>query len=321
MSLLSTDYNSGGSTGGDSSSGDGYEDRPRISLNNYAIISFTVGELSEYTGDYGQNVYVDLDDVELIHGLYYDRKWSGPGGADDYDDKMMKLFGFGSWFETNDDGTLEEEIDEKFINHRITENFGKNEFPYEYVDRVQEGDDPIEVGNMDMKLSNSTKNRTFLKVLTTAGHDVIDDKDDGFSWADADNIQLRPDIQGRRLILFYKHKTFTPEGDDEEVTYTDAVVLDAETGAGVTIQNGDSDSSGSSGSFDDSDDESDSSGTLGGNDDDSLPEGVPEEADEIIDFMARTNETDPDGVDQLVSGEADEYDLDAVVAEVERRID
>lgn len=321
MSLLSTDYNSG-STGSDSSDSGEYEDRPRISMNNYAIISFEVGELSEYTGDYGQNVYVDLDDVELIHGMFYDRTWEGPGSADDYDDKMKKLFGFGSWFETNEDGTLAEEIDEKYINHRITENFGKNEFPYEYIDRVQEGDDPIEVGDYDMKLSNSTKNRTFLKVLTTAGHDVVDDKEDGYSWADEDKIELRDDLEGRRLILFYKHNSFTPEGDDEEVTYTDAVVLDADTGAGVTIQNGSSDSSGSSGSSSDSkDDSSDSSGTLGGNDDDSLPEGVPEEADEIIDFMARTGETSPDGVDNLVSGEADDYDLDAVVAEVERRID
>ncbi len=37
--------------------------------------------------------------------------------------------------------------------------------------------------------------------------------------------------------------------------------------------------------------------------------------------MARTEETDPESVDQLVSGEADDYDLDAVVEEVERRMD
>lgn len=315
MSLLETEYNSG-SSGDNDSSGD-YEDRPRISMNNRAIISFVPGEISEHTGDYGQNVYVDLDDMELIHGLFYNRTWEGPDSIDDYEDKMKKLFGFGGWFETDEHGNLEEEIDEKFINHRIKENFGSNEFPYEYIDRVQEGDDPIEVGNFDMKLTNSTKNRTFLKVLTTAGHDVIDDKDDDFNWVDDSSVQLRSDLEGRRLILFYKEVTWTPDGDDESVTYTDAVVLDAETGAGVTIQNGESDSSGSSGSSGSSNDGD--SGTLGGDDDDGLPEGVPEEADDIIDFMARTGETDPDQVENLVSGEADDYDLDAVVEEVERR--
>lgn len=320
MSLLDTEYNSGSSTGGNNSSG--YEERPRISLNNYAIISFTIGELSEYTGNYGQNVYVDLDDVELIHGMYYDRTWSGPAGSEDYTDKMMKLFGFGSWFKTDENGKLSEEIEEKYINHRITENFGKNEFPYEYVDMVREGQDTIDVGNMDMKLSNSTKNRTFLKVITEAGHDVIDDKEDEHSWVNEENVVLRDDLEDRRLILFFKHKSFTPDGDDKEVTYTDAVVLDANTGAGVTIQNGNSSSSTSSSSSGTSSDSKDGdSGTLGGNDDDSLPEGVPEDADEIIDFMARTGETDPDGVENLVSGEADEYDLDAVVAEVKRRME
>jgi len=312
MSLLSADYNSG-SSGNNSGGGDGdYEERPRLSMNNYAIASFVVSDLSEYTGDYGQNVYVNLDDVELMHGMFYDRTWEGPDGADDYDDKMMKLFGFGDWFDTNEDGTLAEEIDEKFINHRISEKFGSNKFPYEFVELVTEDEDPIEVGDMEMKLRNSTKNRTFLKVLTDQGHDVIDDKENDISWVNENNMTLRDDILGRRIVLFFKETTWTPDGQDEPVTYTDAVVLDAETGAGVTIQNGSSDS--------DSSDDS-SSGTLGGDDeDDGLPEGVPEDADDIIDFMARTGETDPDQVDNLVGDEAEDYDLDAVVAEVERRM-
>jgi hypothetical protein len=174
---------------------------------------------------------------------------------------------------------------------------------------------------MSMKITNGTEYRTILKVITDAGHDVIDDKDDDFGWANEDKISLRDDLRGRRIVLFYKESSFTPDGQDEEVTYTDSVLLDADTGAGVTIQNGESDGSSSGSSDDSGSDDKENSGTLGGNDDDSLPEGVPEEADEIIDFMARTEETERDSVEQLVSGEADEYDLDAVIEEVERRMD
>lgn len=318
MSLLSKDYSSGSSTSGSDNDGD-YEDRDKLSLANYAMASFVVSDLSENTGDWGQHIYADIDDVKLMHGMLYDRTWSPDDDDGSYEDDTMKLFGFGSWFETNEDGTLAEEIDEKFINHRITEKFGSNEFPYEFVELTTEGDDEIEMGNMTMKLGNSTKFRTFLKVITTAGHDIVDDEDDDFDWANENNLQLRDDIEGRRLVLFFKQKSFTPDGQDEEVTYTDAVILDAETGAGVTIQNGSSSSGGSS-SDDDTDDDS-SGGTLGGNDGDELPDGVPEEADEIIDFMARTEETDRDSVESLVSGEADDYDLDAVVEEVKRRMD
>jgi len=311
MSLFSTDYNSGSASGGNS--GGNYEERDSLKLANYAILSFEVSRLNEYTGSqYGQSVFVDVDDVRVKHGLAYDR-------FKDDDDDTVKVFGFGKWFQTNEDGTLAEEASEDLINKRISEEFGGEQYPYEYEGHTTEdADEEIELGNMSFSLSNSTKYRTFLKVITEAGHDVIDDKEDDFNWANEDRLSIRDDLEGRRMVLFFKKESFTPDGEDEPITYTDAVVLDANTGAGITIQNGDSDGDDSS---DDESEDEDASGTLGGNDDDSLPEGVPEEADEIIDFMARTEETDPESVDQLVSGEADDYDLDAVVEEVERRMD
>jgi len=317
MSLLSTDYNSGSS--GDNNSGgssdNDYEERERLSLDKYAMASFKVSGISYHEAEYGLNVYLDIDDVEVMHGMLYDRTWDGGDLIDDYDDDVMKVFGFGNWFDTNPDGTLDEELQEKFVNHRISENIGSNTFPYEFEELVTEGDDEIEMGNMSMKLTNSTKSRTILKVLTDAGHGVIDDKDSSHNWVRTNQLNLRDDILGRRIVVFYKDATFTPDGEDDEITYTDAVVLDAKTGAGITIQNGDSDSSSDSS-------DGGSSGTVGGSDDDdSLPEGVPEEANDIIDFMARTEETDRDQIENLVSNEADDYDLDAVAEEVERRMD
>lgn len=307
MSLFNKEYSSGGNNSGNS--GD-YEERESLKLSNYAIVSFEVSRLEEYTGNaYGQSVFVDLDDVRVKHGLIYDRFY-------DDDDDTVKVFGFGKWFQTNDDGTLAEDVEEGLINQRISEEFGGKQYPYELLDfTTEENSEEVELGDMSLALNNSTKYRTFLKVLTTAGHDVIDDKDDESNWADENNIEMRDDLKDRRMIMFFKKDTFVPDGDDEPITYTDAVILDEKTGSGITIQNG---SSGSSESSDDEEEEA--SGTLGGNDDDALPEGVPEEADEIIDFLARTEETDPDSVDGLVSDEAEDYDLDAVVGEVEKRI-
>lgn len=309
MSLLGTDYNSGGNSSGNNGGDNDYEERDSLKLSDYAMISFEVTRLDEYTGQkFGQSVFVDVDDVRVKHGLVYDR-FKGN------DDDTVKIFGFGKWFQTNEDGTLDEEITDNLINQRISEEFGGEQYPYEYEGHTTEDSDEIELGNMSFSLSNSTKYRTFLKVLTNAGHDVIGDKDDDFNWADEDKLELRDDLVGRRMVLFFKQETFTPDDSDDEITYTDAVVLDEETGAGITIQNGSSDSSGDSdGTSDD-----DAGGTVGGGDD--LPKGVPEEAEEIINFLVRTDEDDPDEIDNLVGAEADEYDLDAVVAEVERRMD
>lgn len=304
MSLLTTDYNSGGSNDNDND----YEERDSLKLSNYAMVSFEVSRLAEYTGSqYGESVFVDVDDVRVKHGLVYDRFY-------DDDDDTMKVFGFGKWFQTNADGTLAEEVQDDLLNKRISEEFGGDDYPYEYETHTTEDvEEEVELGNMSFSLSNSTKYRTFLKVITEAGHDVINDKNDDYDWANEDELDIRDDLRGRRMVLFFKKERFTPDGEDEEVEYTDAVVLDESSGAGITIQNGES--SGSS----NSDDSEDSSGSIGGDDESELPEGVPDELDDIISFMARTEEDDRDQIDQLASGEADEYDLDAVVAEVEAR--
>lgn len=307
MSLFNKDYNSGGSNDNDADDND-YDDNDSLKLANYAIVSFELDRLASFTGsEYGQSVIVDLNDVRVKHGLAYDRFYSD-------DDDTKKVFGFGKWFQTNADGTLAEDVDEDLINKRISEEFGGNQYPYEYEGHTtEENDDDLEMGDLTMWLNNATKTRTFLKVITDAGHDIVADKDDDHDWADDDALNIRDDLQGRRITLFYKKDTFKPD-DGDEVTYTDAVVLDEDTEAPITIQNG------STGSSTSSDNDQGESGTLGGTNADDLPEGVPEEADEIIDFMARTEETDPESVEQLVQGEADDYDLDAVVGEVERRI-
>lgn len=312
MSLFANDYNSGGSA----SSNDGdydNEERESLKLSTYGVVSFKIDRIEQYTGQqYGQSVIVDVDDVQVLDGLAYDRFYQD-------DDDTIKVFGYDKWFRTDENGQLDEDVDENLVNQRITEEFGGNDYPYDLMGRTTQEDEPIELGNMTMWLSNSTKNRTFLKVVTEAGHNVVDDKEDDHNWAVEENLDLRNDLEDRRIILFYKNASFVPDGQDEVVEFVDAVVLDEDTRAGITIQNGSSDSSSSSSSGDD-DGESGSLGSSSGD----LPEGVPDELNDIIGFMARTDQTDAEGVQQLVEselddGEAEDVDLDAVISEIEER--
>ncbi|UBF19656.1 hypothetical protein HRTV-10_gp72 [Halorubrum tailed virus 10] len=315
MSLFDTDYNSGGNTNNSGASGD-FEERISLKMNNYAFISFKIGRLGEYTGSsYGQSLIVDADDVEVIDGIVMERS---PG---DESDDTIKVFGWDTWFATDDNGAPTEDVGVDEVPSRHNEQFGSNNFTYKLQEAVREDDDPVSLGNCTLWLSNGTKNRTFAKVITPAGHDVVDDKDDNYNWLNDDALELRDDLEGRRIILSYYKDGFLPddaESEDDYVEYTDAKVLDAETFAGITIAN-------SGGDGDDSDESSGSSGgSLGGGDDsdEELPEGVPQAADQIIDFMANTGETNPENVEQLVAGEVGdaEYDLDAVIAEIENRM-
>ena len=316
MSLFSTDYNSGGNTNNNSGADGDFEERISLKMNNYAFIEFSISRLGEYTGSsYGQSLIVDADDVKVIDGIVMERS---PG--DDSDD-TLKVFGWDTWFATDDNGAPTEDVGADEVPSRHNEQFGSNNFTYKLQEAVREGDDPVSLGNCTLWLSNGTKNRTFAKVITPAGHDVVDDKDDNYNWLNGDAIELRDDLEGRRIILSYYKDGFLPddaESEDDYVEYTDAKVLDAETFAGITIANN------GGGSTGDGNSEVSSGGSLGSGDDtaEELPEGVPQAADQIIDFMANTGETSPENVEQLVDGEVGdaEYDLDAVIGEIERRM-
>lgn len=308
MSLYSTDYNSGSSSDNNSgSSADGdFEDRGKLKMGKYTMVSFVVDRLAEWTGQYGQQLIIDMDDVEVLDGIIMDR------GGDD--DDTTKVFGWETWFQTDENGQLAEDVDGDDVPTRHAESFGSNDFTYELEGSVQEGDDPIPLGNLTMWVGNQTKFRTFAKVVTPQGHDIIGDKDDDMNWLATDKLEVRDDLKGRRIVMFFREESFTPDGEDEAVEYTDATILDADSGAPITISNGSSGGSGNGSS-----DDGESGGSVGG--DDGLPEGVPESADDMIDFMARTDQTDPDEIETVIDSEVGDvdYDLDAVVAEIESR--
>lgn len=66
---------------------------------------------------------------------------------------------------------------------------------------VLEGrDDPVEIGDLELWLDNVKKARTFTKVLSSRGHDVVDqdNKNDDRNWLDAeddDEFALREELE------------------------------------------------------------------------------------------------------------------------------
>lgn len=311
MSLFETDYSSSSSDGG---SDQDYEDRTSLKMNNYAFISFTLDRLAYYEGNRGQQLIVDIDDVKVLDGIVMDRGDEG--------DDTMKVFGWDTWFQTDENGKLDEDIDAEEVPSRHSEKFGTNNFSYSLENAVWEEDEPMELGNLVMWAGNSTKNRTLLKVVTPNGHDAIEDKEDDYNWINTDDLELRDDLKGRRIILSYEKVSWDPDDNDsdEPITYTDAKILDAETFAGITMMNSDSGSSSSS--------DSGSSGSLGSSEsgETDLADGIPSELDNIIGFMANTYETEPENVEKLVKGELnashsmDDVDIGAVVDEIESRM-
>jgi uncharacterized membrane protein YgcG len=312
MSLYSTDYNSGSSNDNNSgSSNDGdFEERDSLKMGKYTMLSFVVDRLSEYTGQYGQQLIIEMNDVEVMDGIVMDR------GPSDPDDDTKKVFGWETWFNVDENGQLTENVDENDVPSRHAESFGSNDFTYELEGAVKEGDDPIPLGNLEMWVNNQTKFRTFAKVVTPLGHAVVSDKDDDMEWLSTDKLEIRDDLQDRRIVMFFREESFTPDGQDEAVEYTDATILDADSGAPITISNSSSGSSGNGSS----DDGGSSGGSVGGSSS-GLPDGVPEAADEMIDFMARTDQTDPEEIETVIDSEVGDvsYDLEAVVAEIESR--
>jgi hypothetical protein len=302
----------------DSTGGDYDDDRAGLLLGKHGIITAEVAGVG-VNDQFGASAVLNLDDVEVIQGVITDRE----------DSKKKKVYGWSNWFDRDEEtGELvpfdeggEISIDE--LGRRVTESAGGDTFRYTVEEGVLEGrDDPVSLGDRDYWLSNAKKSRTVCKVLSEHGHDVIneDQKRDDFGWLvpeTGDQFNLRDDVEGRRIMLWYQNESFVNE-DDELVEFTDAVVLDAETEVGIQIQNGDADTElpeteTQTGDTDETDETEDED-----------PQDFPEDLDDAIRMFARTNQTDPDKIGPLLEDEAPEdydLDLDKIVQEIERRAD
>lgn len=210
----------------------------------------------------------------------------------------------------------------------------------------------VVVGDASMLLSNKTWVRTLAKKMTEEGDSIINDdedaednpKYDNHDWLTTQEPSLRDELEGRPMELWVTEET--AEFDDgEETTYTVPNLMDVKTGEFVTIDNGiggggadaDSDSGQTaatdggtateSGSTSTESPESPESTESSNNSNDSdggsgLPENVPEKLDDLIDYMARNDNTDADEIREFAADEvenADEIDWEAAAEEANRR--
>jgi hypothetical protein len=317
----STSYNPSGST----SDTEDYKERDSILLGKYAILSAEIDSVGVYDGNWGLNMILNFDNAEVVEGVVGNRIEN----ADDEQDDKTKIMGWDRWYDRNDDMELVPfedggEISTDELGRRVTEEYGGDTYKYEIEDGIlEEEDEPAEIGDVELWLSNGKKARTLAKVLSQKGHDIIEDKEDDRHWlnaADRDTFQLREELEGRRIMFWFEQTTLAAEEIDdldEDVTFTDAVILDAETEAPITIPNdADGGESGDSGEEEaDTESETDEA--------DTEEEDFPRDVDELIDMFARTGQDERGSVEELVLDEAPEdyeVDMDAVMGAIESRM-
>jgi hypothetical protein len=308
---MSDRYGSHSGSGTGSSSSDQEYDDTTLKLQKYAAVRMTPRSLGHSQHDqYGESLIPGFEQGAVLDGVVFQR-----------DDKpsTWKLFGFaemgfnvhdGKVYETydaeadeySDEMTAQEVLDHARV-QGFSESFGGNKYWYTPVgvviesegdaavntDVVDEPDDPeIPIGDVAMFLGNTSWARTFAKLVSTGGHDIIaeppDDEQtpDDHNWLTTEDPELREELDGREIELFLIEETATFD-DDEEVEYTVPVLLDSATGERITLDNEESEEEAES---DDGDSGSESA-------EQSEPE-EGEAADEADDTDTSTNGDAPD---------------------------
>lgn len=336
MSSRYGNYDSNVSTGGDND----YDDII-LKLTAYTVINADIDRINAFNSSYGDKFLVGLENVEVLDGIVFQRK----DKPDTY-----KLISFGELFDVDTDtgavldpDTGEELTADEVMNHGkvqyFDEKFGGTTYEYDVVGVAIEAnnDEPIEVGEATMMLSNKGWVRKLAKILSAQGHDIIEMTEnengrevpvsEGYGWLTTLEPTLRDGFEGRNVDLWVEQDSFTPDGEDEEVNFTAPIVVDTKSGEQVGIENGSNDGGGSttgnasSGSTSGS--VGDDSGSDDTSDDTASAAGETEfsnEVEELIDYFVRTDEDDYDTMETMLGQQTDgSVDVDAVVAEVEAR--
>ena len=364
-----TRYNDYSGSGTGSNNDRDFDDKT-LKLQNYSTVRLTPDRINVTDTNWGDRLIAGFEDGAILDGIVFQR--------DDRPD-TWKVFSPQKFFNVGPDGLVYESYDadadeysgemsaDDVLQHPrvqgFSETFGGDSYWYTPVGVViEEADDmavnddldvetddgAIVMGETSMLLSNKSWVRTFGKLVTEEGDDVIATEvnesgdevpvSDDRGWLTTDEPTLRSDIEGRALELFLIEET--AEFDDGEVTYTTPILLDAKTGERVTIDNEVTDDAEA-----DEQDAEPAKATDGGTtaeaqntnsgteqpettespdepaaddgddaDDDAaaghLPDDVPAVLDELIDYFARTEdgEVAPEELRDFAEGEVDDPD-------------
>lgn len=253
----------------DSGGGSSTNDNVELIFTPYSTIETEIGSVFGTDSEFGESLGVTFENVEIIDGcLYADPEkekyklfsWKdandmspverlergGDPSAEDANDFLRKTYaGNEKEYElvgarvqevTDEDGEVVIEASSRV---RDVE-FGDEEGEIEFGEFEDIGGDVIEFeheaiswygGSTDHGPSVSSKQ--LAKVLTEYGEQAVADEDDLYNWlhdSSGSNV-LREDLEGRRVRFF----TVTRSGD--KYTYNLPVVLDAETGHEIQVDN------------------------------------------------------------------------------------
>jgi hypothetical protein len=359
-------YNSyDSSTSTSSSSSNDYEDKT-LKLQKFSTLRVTGGRVNTADTQWGDKFIVGFENVAVIDGVVLAR--------DDKPD-TWKVFGFNKFKnvgvdedgvpvdDNGDELSAQEILDSPYV-QGFSETFGGDDYYYEPVGVAIEqasdvatndattDDGAIEVGEASMLLSNKSWVRKLAKLVTASGDDYIRTEmndngnevavSDSREWFSSHDPTLRDGLEDREMELFVIEDSFTPNDQDEPITYEVPVLLDAATGERITVDNdasGEPDEDGDEAEAEaeavaadggatteststesdtaepeTTDDANDGGGTTG---------NVPEVLDDLIDYFARTDgeDTTEDDLREMAGDEvdADNVDWDAAVAEVYSR--
>lgn len=267
---------SNGGNGGNNNSGS--FDDITLKLQDDGVLRVDLDRVNAADTTWGDRFIVGFDGVQVIDGIVFQRDddpetWkvfgAGKFGALNPDDGLV--------YETdsyNEQLSAQEILDRPKV-RGFFEEFGGDEYNYTPVGVVIEAggdiavnddlpvdydadDVAINVGEASMLLSNSTWVRTLAKKITSRGEGVINDNGDAptsrgeehtnpkykdHGWLTTENPDLRTELEGRTVELWYGDTT--EEINGEEVTYSQPNVVDVKTSNPaedqfnhITIENG-----------------------------------------------------------------------------------
>lgn len=212
--------------GSDNNTSENY-DSPGLKMSSHTAVEIDeVTGLGEYTHDeYGQSLIVDLGGVSVLDGILMERT----------DDEKFKIF-------SPEDLGLERAMieSEDDVQTRHSTSAGKSTYTYELVGVALENaegelGEPIEFGNATMFLPSGSKGRTMVERLAESGEEARSQNENWNSthnWLATSDPQLRTELEGRPVELFFKVEEYTNRDGDEK-SFTKAVIIDQETGEPV----------------------------------------------------------------------------------------
>jgi hypothetical protein len=301
----------GGNDSGNNSGNDfDNEDNDTLTLARNTAIETTLVDAFQFEKSWGATLGVNLGDVELLDGILMQKR---------EDETKLKLFSWEEFgFERDEDGVAQVDDDKIPNNHMIK--VGENTHNYDMLDYAIEGaegsaGESALVGDVTIMMNKSSKARTLAELILEAGEGATGDGDawgDDHGWLRDDVADLRDELEGRTVELFYRRISYENDDGDSK-SYDQATLIDSKTGNVIREPGNDEEDEEPGGEV---------GGTSGETDAD-----FPEAGQPVLDIFL--NNADTDGVpnegevENMLDAQVEEVsqsDVDYVINQVEEEV-